>query len=99
MLTTPYFLGIRAVEASGKVRRYRGGSQWANVPLADVSRSGTPQIVTGAGLSNLDGMPMSGWPRQHPIQTQSGSISSVIQATIKGCEIVCPSPMGSGPSS
>ena len=28
-----------------------------------------------------------------------GWISSVIQATTNGCEIVCPAPIGSGPSS
>jgi RNA polymerase sigma factor (sigma-70 family) len=84
VITTPYFLGIRAVDGAGGVRRYRGGSQWASVPLADVNRTGTPQIVTGAGMSNLDGSPMTGWPRQHPINAHSGFAGCVGDANRDG---------------
>jgi RNA polymerase sigma factor (sigma-70 family) len=72
VITTPYFLGFRVISPEGKCREYYGGSQWANVPLIDIDRDGTPDIVTGAGIMNIDGGPVKSFTRQHPILRLSG---------------------------
>lgn len=73
LITTPYFLGIRAVDPAGKVRSYRGGSQWVNLPVADLDGDGVPDVIAAAALTNVDGGPVKGWPaRSHPVGITSG---------------------------
>jgi hypothetical protein len=73
IITTPYFLGLRVVDGGGRVRTFRGGSQWATVPVADVDGDGVPDIVTGAALQNIDGGAVNGWPAAaHPVAKVSG---------------------------
>jgi hypothetical protein len=72
VLTTPYFLGFRVITPEGRARDYHGGSQWANVPLIDIDGDGTPDIVTGAGILNIDGGKVAGFGPTHPIAHFSG---------------------------
>jgi RNA polymerase sigma factor (sigma-70 family) len=72
VITTPYFCGLRVVDANGKARTFRGGSQWVNVPVTDMDGDRIPDIVTGAALTNIEGGSIKNWPPTHALATVSG---------------------------
>jgi RNA polymerase sigma factor (sigma-70 family) len=82
--TTPYFLGLRVIDGHGKVTPFHGGSQWASAPLADLDGDGVTDIVTGAGLMNVNGGAINNFPPTHAIARVSGFAPCVGDANRDG---------------